>query len=290
MKLLTKFNLILLILFGLGGWLISHLAYNFLVAEARRQVVQEAELMMASARAVRDYTTSNLAPLLSHRLQGSTTFHPETVPAFSATTTFNKLRERYPDYGYKEATLNPTNPSDRAADWEADVIRSMRQHPEQKQIVGERDAATGRSLYLASPLIAGPPCLECHSVPAAAPASMIGLYGSANGFGWKPNEVVGAQIVSVPMSVPAGIADHAYHQLLLYLIATLAVTIVALDLGMYFLVIRPLRFVSRTADRISTGEKDVPSLAVRGRDEIAEVTMSFNRMRVSLRKALSLLR
>ena len=52
MKLLTKFNLILLLLFGPGGWLISHMAYTFLVDDARRQVMQEAELMLASATAV----------------------------------------------------------------------------------------------------------------------------------------------------------------------------------------------------------------------------------------------
>jgi len=289
MKLLTKFNLILLVLFGLGAWLISHIAYDFLIDDARRQVLQEAELMMASARAVREYTTSNLAPLLSHRLRTNTRFHAETVPAFSATTTFNKLRQRYPAYGYKEATLNPTNLEDRASDWESDVIRSMREHPEQKQVIGERDSANGRSLYLATPIKADPPCLECHSVPAAAPASMIAVYGTANGFGWKTDEIVGAQIVSVPMSVPVEIANRAYHRLLLYLIVTLVATMVALDAGVYWLVIRPLRLVSETADRVSTGEKDVPPLPVKGKDEIASVTASFNRMQVSLAKAMKML-
>ena len=289
MKLLTKFNLILLVLFGIGGWVISELAYTFLISDARRQVIQEAELMMASARAVRDYTTSNLAPLLSHRLQGNTTFHPETVPAFSATTTFNKLRQRYPAYGYKEATLNPTNLEDRASDWESDVIRLMREHPEQKEITGERDSASGRSLYLASPIVATAPCLECHSLASAAPASMLAVYGSANGFGWKSNEVVAAQIVSVPMSVPVDIANQAYRRLLFYLVATLLVTIAALDAGVYWLVIRPLRLVSQAADRISTGEKKVPPLPVKGKDEIAVLTASFNRMQVSLTKALRML-
>jgi HAMP domain-containing protein len=289
MKLLTKFNLILLLLFGSGGWLISQLAYTFLINDARRQVMQEAELMMASARAVREYTTSNLAPLLSHRLQTNATFHPETVPAFGATTTFNKLRQLYPAYGYKEATLNPTNLQDRASDWESDVIRSMRDHPDQKQIIGERESANGRSLYLARPLTAVESCLECHSVPSAAPASMIAVYGTANGFGWKSDEVVGAQIVSVPMSVPIEIANQAYHRLLLYLVATLVVTILAFDLGLYWLVLRPLEIVCETADRISTGEKNVPLLPVKGKDEIATLTTSFNRMQVSLAKALRML-
>ena len=288
MKLMTKINLILLLLFGAAGLVMSQLAYNFLINDARRQVLQEAELMMASAKSVRDYTSSNLEPLLSHRLRSSV-FHPETVPAFGATTTFNKLRQYYPEYGYKEATLNPTNLEHRAMDWEADVIKYLRDNPDQQQVVGEREAATGRSLYLAKPLKALAPCLECHSVPSAAPASMITIYGSANGFGWKPNEIVGAQIVSIPMSVPVGIAMQAYHRLLLYLFVTLIVTIVALDASIYFLVVRPLKVVSKTADRVSTGEKNVPPLPVKGKDEIATVTASFNRMQMSLSKAFKML-
>jgi hypothetical protein len=322
MKLMAKFNLILLVLFGTSALVISQIAFSFLINNARRQVLQEAELMMASARAVRDYTSSNLAPLLSHTFQTSspdkaeldkaeldkaaagkaepdkaaavglksaTSFHPETVPAFAATTTFNQLRQHYPDYGYKEATLNPTNLEHRASDWEADVIGEMRDHPDQTKVVGERESATGRSLFLATPIQAVQSCMECHSVASAAPATMIASYGSANGFGWKPGEIVAAQIVSVPMSVPVAIAKQAYHRLLLYLTATLIVTIVALDAGVYWLVIRPLRLVSETADRVSTGEKDVPPLPVKGKDEIANVTSSFNRMQVSLAKALKML-
>jgi HAMP domain-containing protein len=322
MKLMAKFNLILLVLFGTGALVTSQIAFSFLINNARRQVLQEAELMMASAKAVRDYTSSNLAPLLSHTFQtcspdraeldkaeldkaaadkagldnaaadglkSTTSFHAETVPAFAATTTFNQLRQHYPDYGYKEATLNPTNLEHRASDWEADVIGEMRDHPDQTKVVGERDSATGRSLYLATPIQAVQSCMECHSVASAAPAAMIASYGSANGFGWKPGEIVAAQIVSVPMSVPVAIAKQAYHHLLLYLSATLIVTIVALDAGVYWLVIRPLRLVSETADRVSTGEKDVPPLPVKGKDEIANVTSSFNRMQVSLAKALKML-
>ena len=289
MKLMTKFSLILLVLFGAGCFAISQLALSFLINNARSQVLQKAELMMASAKAVRDYTSSNIEPLFSHRLRSTTTFHAETVPAFGATATFNKLRQQYPDYGYKEAALNPTNLEHRASDWEADIIQKMRNQPDQTQIVGERESATGRSLYLAKPIQAGMSCMECHSVASAAPAAMIASYGMANGFGWKPGEIVAAQIVSVPMSVPLEIANKAYHRLLLYLSATLIMTIAALDAGVYWLVIRPLKLVSETANRVSTGEKDVPPLPVNGKDEIANVTASFNRMQVSLIKAFKML-
>ena len=36
------------------------------------------------------------------------------------------VRADHPDYTYKEAALNPTNPADRALDWEADFINNFR--------------------------------------------------------------------------------------------------------------------------------------------------------------------
>src|SRR5580700_11488236 len=172
MKLLTKFNLLLLVLFGTGGLLISQIIFSFLMSNARREVLQEAKLMMASATSIRDYTSSNLGPLLGQNPEHQKRFLAETIPAFGAITTFNKLRQNYPDYTYREATMNPTNPEHRATDWEADVIAYMRDHPEQKQFSGERETPMGRSMYLATPIAAAPACMECHSSPAAAPPAM----------------------------------------------------------------------------------------------------------------------
>jgi Protein of unknown function (DUF3365) len=71
---------------------------------------------------VREYTSSDMGPLLKQNPEHKTRFLAETVPAFGALSTFNKLRQNYPDYTYREATLNPTNPEHRATDWEADII------------------------------------------------------------------------------------------------------------------------------------------------------------------------
>ena len=289
MKLLTKFNLILLVLFGIGGLIISQVTYRFLIDNARHEVLREAELMMASAKAVRDYTASDLAPLLEQNPQHKTKFLAETVPAFGAISTFNKLRQKYPDYAYREATINPTNPEHRAADWEADVIGFLRDHPEQKQVTGERETPMGPVMYLAMPIAADPPCLECHSRPAVAPPAMIASYGSNNGFGWKPGSIVAAQIVSVPMALPVQNAKQAFHVLLICLVITLIATIVVLDTAVYVIVIRPLKLVSDTADRVSKGEMNLPSVPVNGSDEIASVTASFNRMQLSLVKAFKML-
>jgi len=289
MNLLTKFNLILLVLFGTGGLIISQVIYNFLIGNAQREVLNEAQLMMASATSVREYTSSDIGPLLKQNPEHKTRFLAETVPAFGALSTFNKLRQNYPDYTYREATLNPTNPEHRATDWEADIIAYLRDHSNQNQVNGQRETPMGPAMYLATPIVADPPCLECHSTPAAAPPALIATYGSNNGFGWKPDSIVGAQIVSVPMSVPLQKARLAFHLLLIYLIGTLVAAIVVLDAAVYFIVIRPLRFVSDAADRVSKGETNPPPLPVKGSDEIAAVTASFNRMQLSLAKAFKML-
>lgn len=141
-------------------------------------------------------------------------FHPQSVPAFAATEIFTYLREKYPEYFYKEATLNPTNPRDRSTDWETDVVNQFRGNVKMPEFLSTRETATGQALILARPLKVGNvSCLTCHSTPDKAPPEMIKLYGTANGFGWKLDEIIGAQIVSVPMSVPVGMADKAWSSL-----------------------------------------------------------------------------
>lgn len=289
MRLLAKFNLILVALFGAGSILIGYAARQFLMRDARNQVIQQAELMIESARSTRRYTANDVAPLLEQLPAHRERFLPETIPFYAATVTFDYLRKTYPAYTYKEAALNPTNLRDRAVDWEADLIDYFRNHKNSTELVGERDTPTGRMLYIAHPIATEQACLQCHSEPSQAPAAILRTYGSANGFGWGANETVAAQIVSVPMSVPIQIANNAFRTLVIYLIAGFLITIAALDAAMVFIVIRPVRQLSAMADRISTGDMSLPELPVHGRDEIAALTASFNRMFVSLQKAFRML-
>jgi HAMP domain-containing protein len=288
-KLLLKFNVIFVLLAGTGLALVAHVAYRFLRENAQAAVLQQAKLMMESARATRDYTSGEIKPLIKRVAGHEDQFIPQTVPAYGATQSFNLLRKRYPDYTYKEASLNPTNLRDRAQDYEADIINAFRNHPEQTEIVGERSTPSGQSLYLAHPLVVKPECLECHDTPADAPKAMLNTYGPNNGFGWKAGEINAAQIVSVPTAVPIAIADKAYSTLVTYLVLTFVLTLIAIDTALYFVVIRPVSALSAMADRVSRGELDIQELPISGNDEIGGLTSSFNRMGVTVVKALKML-
>jgi HAMP domain-containing protein len=289
MKLLLKINLILILVFGSGVAIASYLSHRFLERSARDQVLDQARLMMGAAGGMRAYTSEQVGPLVSAHQERINGFFPQVVPAYSATEVFTYLRATYPDYSYKEASLNPTNLRNRAAEWEADVIQIFRNHPEKQEFSAERETPAGRVLFLAKPLFVDMSCLECHSTPDKAPPAMTKIYGADHGFGWNVGEAIAVQLVSVPMALPLRIADQAFKTLMLSLGGISLVTLILLDLGIVLAVIRPVTQLARTADRISKGDLNVPEIPVTGSDEIADLARSFNRMYLSLVKAIRML-
>ena len=288
MKLIWKFNLVLLGIFALGFLIAGYVSYRALQANAREEILQNARLMMESALSTRNYTASQIKPLLDTQMRYK--FLPQTVPAFAATEQFNELRKKHPDYTYKEATLNPTNLRDRAADWEADVVNVFRATSTTTEVVGERETPTGRALYLSRPIqIKNPACLECHSTVDAAPKTMIDLYGPANGFGWRMDEVIGAQIVSVPMAVPIERANKTFTAFMGSLAAVFLAIFVLLNVMLYTMVIRRVTTLAGIADQVSLGNMDAGEFKTKSRDEIGVLTEAMGRMKASLVQAMKML-
>ena len=288
MGLTAKFNLILITVLGVGFVVIGLVTRTTLYGNAYHEVLEQAGLMMDSALAVRSYTVKEIRPLLTPQLD--TTFPPQIVPAYAATQSFNKLHASNPEYIYKEATLNPTNPRDRAVDWETDIISMFRNRLDLNEFIGKRDTPGGRSLYLARPIrIENEACLTCHSTPAAAPETMLARYGNANGFGWKMHEVVGAQIVSIPMGVPIAKAQSTLHLFMTVLALVFVAVLLLINLLLKLFVINPIQKMSHTANEISQGGRDVAAFEATGKDELSVLAASFNRMRRSLEKAMSMI-
>jgi hypothetical protein len=155
-------------------------------------------------------------------------FFPQSIPFYASTENFNYFRGQYPDFSYKEAALNPTNLRDRTVDWEADVVNIFRNDPARTEVTGRRETPDGTALYFCAPIrVDDASCLTCHSNPEAAPPEMVKIYGTANGFGWKLNEVVGAQIVSVPAKLADISAENAFRIILLWLGGIFALVFVA---------------------------------------------------------------
>jgi protein-histidine pros-kinase len=329
MSLRLKFNLVMFLVLAVGigmAWMVSK---KILEENAKAEVLLNANIMMEMANGIRKYTVDEVKPAILKSAAAATPVVPattdatatpptsaatpataqvvhaatpvappapapfvrQTVPAYAATINFNLLREKFPEYTYNEAALNPTNQAHRATDWEKGIIEYFRNNPDAKEYHGIHSTATGDYLYLSLPMkITNPKCLDCHTTPDMAPPSMVEIYGPNNGFGWELNTVVAAQVVSVPLSVPMQRAQKALDTFMGSLAAVFLFVWVLLNILLHFVVIRPIKMMAEKADAISKGQIDVPEFDVKGKDEVASMASSFNRMHRSLASALKLLK
>jgi HAMP domain-containing protein len=288
MKLLVKFNLLYVVVMAAGLVVAGGVGRQLLQKNAEEDVLNQARLMIDKANAVRAYTSGQITKLLETQMQYE--FLPQSIPSYSAVEVLGTLKSKYPEFFYKEATLNPTNPRDRAAGWEVDVVNQFRGNAELKETIGRRETPSGVALYVSRPLrITNPDCLRCHSSVEAAPRTMIDRYGPANGFGWQLNEVIGAQIVSVPLDVPLARARDTVMVFLWSLVGVFVAVGVILNLMIWLLVVKPVTALSELADRVSQGDLEAPEFQRRGKDEITSLAASFGRMRASVVQAMKML-
>ena len=287
MGLRTKLNLLLLGVALLGAAIFALVATPFLNGLARDEVIQSSRIMMESAAGARSYTSQQVAPLLQGDI--ATHFHPQAVSAYAATQGFAVLHARFPDYSYREVALNPTNLDDRPQDWEADIVQYFRANPAQREVINERQTFRGPVLTLSRPISVDGRCLECHDTPERAPPSMLASYDRQHGFGWRANEIVGAQIVSAPMSVAFARAADIRLLFIGLFLGVLIVLAIVLNVGLGFVIIRPVMTLSRIAEDVSLGRGEAAEYTRKGNDQIATLAASFNRMRRSLEEAMRML-
>jgi HAMP domain-containing protein len=291
LKLEAKFNVFLLIIFMIGSILTSSILFQVLERNAQLEVSTRAKLIVQTMNSIRDYTTSNIQPLLEDRLETESAFIPETVPAFSATEVFQKLRknEAYRNFFYKEATLNPTNLRDKVDNFETTLVEQFRNEPATKELSGFRDLPGGRIFYIARPLaVKKDSCLRCHSTPDRAPKSQLATYGSDNGFGWKLGEIIAAQVISVPAEEILDNAQDALKIIMGVLLGVFGAILLTINYLLRRAVIQPIRKMVRTAESVSLGDMDV-EFEHQSSDEIGLLSTAFNRMKSSLKISMNLL-
>jgi HAMP domain-containing protein len=293
MGLRAKFNIAILVTFLVGFCSTGLLLNSMFEKDARETVLQSARIMMTSANAVRHYTSKEITPVLGFERDGK--FLSASVPAYAARLHFNDIQGEFPEYAYKEATLNPTNLANRTTDWEADIVNRFRRPSGTigggalREVISERDTPTGKWLNLARPIhVPDASCLRCHGQPSQAPATMTAFYGTKNGFGWHVSEVIGAQIVSLPLAVPLSKARRTLLFFLVLLTSVFIVMTVILNGLLHYLIIRPVKTISNIATEVSLG-REAEEIKPFGNDEISALGRAFNRMRRSLNQAMQML-
>ena len=283
MGLRLKFNLVLLGVFAIGLAVSGYISYELLRRNAQDEVVRSAGLMMETALAIRGYTIKQVRPIFGIGAEGSC---PQTVPAYAATETLNTLRTKYPDFTYREATLNPTNPRNTAVEWENELDPAFRQSTSASELSGQRRRRRG-------PRSTWPGRSRSGSRLPRLPEHAGGRPG-ADGQDLRPLQRLrlahGRDRRRADRLRTDGAADRERQPR---------------PFDLHGLARRRLRGalphpqpdaepadrapdprMARAADQISTGDFKVAEFGERGRDEMARLGRSFNRMRRSLEKTM----
>lgn len=287
LKLAQKFTILLLIVF-LGGIALSGAALaSVLNYKAQDEITTKALMLMATMNSVRNYTSNEVNPELKPRLDEE--FLPESVPSYSAREVFENLRlenQPYKEFLYKEAALNPTNLRDKADDFEAAIVEGFRQDKNLQEVEGFRSIKGQNLFYIARPItISQESCLECHSTPSIAPKSLISIYGTAHGFGWKLNEIIGTQIISVPAAQVLQKARQSFILIMGIVSLVFAIAIFLVNLWLKRYVVRPLRRLAQVAEAVSTGDMEA-EFEPMSNDEVGKLGEAFGRMKMSLVMAM----
>lgn len=291
----AKFTLILLLVFLLGTVVGGVTLYQGANQRAEEEVTLVGETLLETMNSVRGYTSGHVRPLLAERLETEPDFISETVPAFSARTVFETVREsdaEYENFLYKEATLNPTNlERDLADDFETDLVAQFRADDGLTEVTGFRERNGQELFYIARPMrITNEGCLSCHGDPADAPASMINTYGAENGFGWQMNEIVAAQVIYVPASDVINNARLLFIVVLGIFVGIFIATIILLNRLLKPTVVQPIQQMSRLAELIRNDQMDaevfapefLANVASRG-DELGHLAKVFQGMATEVR-------
>ena len=291
MKIERKVNLILIIVF-ICGILISGIALSqVLIQKAENEITSNAEDLMHMMNSLRRYTNTQVQPVLEPMLDTQKNFIPQTIPTYSVREVFEIFRsdDKYSDFFYKDAALNPVNLRDKADKFETQIVQNFQKNPEKKSINGFRNISGERLFYIARPFkLEEASCLRCHSTPEKAPKSQIATYGKENGLDWELNEIVAAQMIYVPAEEILNNIWRSFNLVTGTICIIFALITITINIFLKNIVLRRIKNIAKVAHKVSLGEMEA-TFDKQANDEIGSLVEAFNRMKYSLEIAVNML-
>jgi hypothetical protein len=170
--------------------------------------------------------------------------------------------------------MNPVNKPDVFETKALELIRAN--HLAEYYEVSPDSFRFARTLYVKAS------CLTCHASAESAPADVKTRYGTERGFGFKEGEVAGIISVRLPVRSFWKVTSDVLGPLQIGLLVSAFVVAV---LFIQFAVVRPIKKVTRAAERISVGQQadlGVAGLQRTSRNEIHQLILATERLRASL--------
>lgn len=244
----AKLNLTLFItlfsVFILSCYFLKDVLFKNAINETRGLSIMQMEM----GQAIRTYTSSSVKPYISQ----TGGFHQISVPSFSANTTMKIFSQNHPEITYREVALNPTNLSNLANSFEADIIREFQNNSDKKEMFKITGVSEDELLHFSKPLkVTSETCLSCHGNPSVAPTGLLQQYGNKNGFNWRVGEVIGIQIVTIPTKITLKKAKASLAMYVGLLLMIASAVFVTLNIMLNKIVLNPMQKHKDKLEQIS---------------------------------------
>lgn len=281
-KMSIKFKFILaviiclMITMGIGVWKL-----NLLQLKAfENEILNRTELVLSFGQASRNYVINQLTPAVEKHTDAM--IFEAKSNAYATRSIFEIFNQNFPEYIYRQTSLNPLNMSGKADEFEAQIIAKFKENPAIKQLTGYKKLNNQELFYVAKPIKVEASCLQCHGRVAVAPQEIQEKYGTNHGYNWLLNDINSALMIYVPTK------DIRTHQT--YLITIVLSIFVSLTVILIILIyVLFNKLVGSRIGRISQVMSQAalnPGLTARineqASDEIGVMVKIFNRMADSL--------
>lgn len=267
---------------------VSILIYYYLKDIVTADIYRETEIFIATADATRTYVKEVLRPKVVELIPADSFFPHAMSTTFVGREIMDRLRDKFPEFNYKRAAINPMNPINTADDFELSMLEWFEKHRDQREWHG-LIRKNNRSYYTRlRSIYAEPECLKCHGKPQDAPMAMKAIYGIDSGYNYQVGDVVAADTVYIPVDVSFGRIKEAAWTVFLIAVPSLLALI-----GLFYLLFN--RTVTSEMKRllfrfqsISDDSPHVPAakdISSKADDEFERLRESFENVASNLKQA-----
>ncbi|MFH2124749.1 MAG: DUF3365 domain-containing protein [Pseudomonadota bacterium] len=285
----AKFITIISVLSLLATIAIGYTSYMLSRQNALADAKSKGEMLFNYIGASEKFFSKYQYPLIQEEIMtDKDKFIPELMSRFVVTRMEHDIfAENQKGYRFKQATIDPLWPDNKADADELKIIKHFASNPSSKEQDGIITKGGEQFFYAAKPVkIDKEFCLNCHGDPVNAPKDQLDIYGAEHGYNWKLDDTVGASMIYVSISQALEVAKKSALKIFVIGIGCLLVTIICIWIFFDKAVVGPIVRLSETAKNISIGKNLCDSVHSDVKDEIGVLANSIDRLRISVNKLL----
>jgi HAMP domain-containing protein len=283
----ARFILVAGVLAAVAMLVVGIASYRFSMGNAMTEAKEKGQIIFTYITSSNNYFNERQGPLITKLMEGDR-FYPELMTTFAITRgIYERFAAKMPAFRFKQATLNPLQPTNKADAGETEIIARFQKDQALADLDGTLDKDGEEFYYIAKPVrVEDKDCLRCHGDPYKAPKDQTEIYGVETGYNWQMGETVGAMVIYIPLK--QALAAARSSALTLFLIGA-GCMLVAL-LGIWFFldkaVVGPIVHLCDRAEEISVGKNLDEAIKANTQDEIGSLNRAVERLRVSMVRML----